>query len=81
MKIKQDSMIPVGYVPSTCQSYVFQWKPLGRGVGPQVNKFEQISSDGHQMSPDPLFAPCGQTHACENISLAKLRLRVVKTSS
>ena len=36
--------------------YVFWWPPLdvstggGRGIGPQVNKFEQASSDDHQMS-------------------------------
>ena len=25
--------------------------PIGDGGGPEVNKFEQVSSDGHQMSP------------------------------
>ena len=43
----------------TCQTYVFQWPPLGLGisggegegvVGPQVNEFELVSSDDHQMS-------------------------------
>ena len=33
---------------------MFRWPPLavstGFGVGPQVNKFEQVSSDDHQMS-------------------------------
>ena len=34
---------------------MFQWPPLdvssgGVGIGPQVNKFEQVSSDDHQMS-------------------------------
>ena len=33
---------------------MFQWPPLdvsagGRGVGPQVHKFEQVSSDNHLM--------------------------------
>ena len=27
----------------------YQWW-LGAGVGPQVNKFEQVSTDDHQMS-------------------------------
>ena len=39
--------IPVGM-------YVFRWPPLDgstiEGLGPQVNKFEQVSSDDHQMS-------------------------------
>ena len=52
--IEQDS-IPVGCVPPACQPYAFQWLPLdvstGMGViGPKVNKFEQVSSDDHQMS-------------------------------
>ena len=35
---------------------MFQWPPLnvstngGRELGPQVNRFEQVSSDDHQMS-------------------------------
>ena len=38
------------------QPYVFWWPPLdvstsgGQGVGPQVNKFEKVSSDDHNMS-------------------------------
>ena len=50
---KQDS-IPVGCAPSACQPYVFLWPPLdvstSRGLGPQVDKFEQVFSDDHQMS-------------------------------
>ena len=51
---KQES-IPVGSVPTACQAYVFWLPPLdvstGEGwLGPQVNKFEQVSSDDHQMS-------------------------------
>ena len=37
----------------TTRLYVFWWPPLDVstiGGGPQVNKFEQISSDKHQMS-------------------------------
>ena len=57
----------------------------GRGVGwvPQVNKFEQISSIGHQMSitggprSDVQDPPCEQTDACENIAFPKLRWRAV----
>ena len=49
--LKQES-IPVGCVPSVGKLYMLQWPPpdviLRRG--PQVNKFEQVSSCGHQMS-------------------------------
>ena len=53
-KHKQDS-IPVECVPPTCKLYVFWWPPQGvstmqGGVGTQMNKFEQVSSDDHQMS-------------------------------
>ena len=49
---RQDS---VGCIPTACQLSVFQWPPLdistgGEGVGPQDNKFVQVSSDDHQMS-------------------------------
>ena len=52
--IEQDS-IPVGCVPPACQPYAFQWLPLDVStsmgvIGPKVNKFEQVSSDDHQMS-------------------------------
>ena len=51
---KQQDSIPVGCVPPTCQPYVFHWLPLyvttGWELGPQVNKYEQVSSDDHQMS-------------------------------
>ena len=54
---EQDS-IPVGCIPPASQPYVFWWSLLdvstggwgGGGVGPQVNKFEQVSSDDHQIS-------------------------------
>ena len=50
---KQGS-IPVGCVPPACQLYVFQLPSLEFSttrvrVGPQVNKFEQVPSDDHQM--------------------------------
>ena len=53
-KHKQDS-IPVECVPPTCKLYVFWWPSQGvstieGGVGTQMNKFEQVSSDEHQMS-------------------------------
>ena len=55
IKVQQDS-IPVGYIPPTCKPYLFQFQlpppdvaPRGGG-GPQMNKFEQVSSDHHQMS-------------------------------
>ena len=51
--LEQDS-IPVGCVPLACQPYMFQWPVLDVStkveVCPQVNKFEQISSDAYQMS-------------------------------
>ena len=51
--IKQGS-IPIGCVPPACQLYTSWWPPLGvstsTGVGPKVNKFEQVSNDDHQMS-------------------------------
>ena len=49
--IRQQENIPVGYVPPACKPYVFQWLLLGvTSWGPQMNNFEQVSSDGHQMS-------------------------------
>ena len=49
--VKQES-IPVGCVPTACKPYMLQWPQpdVAPGRGPQVNKFEQISSVGHQMS-------------------------------
>ena len=52
----QDS-IPAGYVAPACRTYMLRWPPLdvsiggvgGRGMGPSVNKFGQVSSDDHQM--------------------------------
>ena len=50
---KQDS-IPVGCIPPTCDdctcfnSHQMSAPWVG---GPVVNNFEQVSSDGHQMSP------------------------------
>ena len=54
-KNKQQDSIPVGCVPRACQPYVLRWPPLGVSnvmgmVGNQVDKFEQVSSDDHQMS-------------------------------
>ena len=54
IKLEQES-IPVGRVPPASVAttrYQYRW---GRGVGclcpqAQVNKFEQVSSDDHQMS-------------------------------
>ena len=47
---KQDKII-IGCVLPASYPYVFQWPPLDvSGGGPQVNKFEQVSSDDHQMS-------------------------------
>ena len=41
-------------VPPACQLYMLWWPPDvstgGGGAGPPVNKFEQVSSDGHRMS-------------------------------
>ena len=47
--------IPVGCLPPVCKPYVLQWPApdvTSQGVrgGPQVNKFEQVSSTCHQMS-------------------------------
>ena len=47
-EIMDEHDIPVGCILPT-------WKPLetalrGR-IGPQMNKFEQVSSDHHEMSP------------------------------
>ena len=46
--LTQDS-ISIRCIPATCQPYVFWGPPLG-GLGPQGNKFEQVSSDDHEMS-------------------------------
>ena len=50
---KQDS-IPVRCISPARQPYTFWWPPLDArtsggcsGVGPQVNKYEQVSSDDH----------------------------------
>ena len=43
-KLKQE-IIPVRWVPAVCQP-----GGDGGGEGPQVNKFEQVSNLGHQMS-------------------------------
>ena len=52
------SVAPVSFVSTTRRipvgMYVFRWPPLDvstiGGLGPQVNKFEHVSSDDHQMS-------------------------------
>ena len=49
----QQESISAGCVPPACQLYVFLWPSLDvstGGVGDEVNKFEQVSSDDHQMS-------------------------------
>ena len=46
----QQESIPVGCVPPACQPYVLWWSPDVRTGGPQVNKFEQVFSNCHQMS-------------------------------
>ena len=53
VQCKQES-IKVNSVPRAPQPYVLRW-PLvvstsGVGGGPQVNKFEKVSSNGHQIS-------------------------------
>ena len=53
---KQESN-SVGCVLPGCQLYVLRWSPdlsttihgVGMGRGAQVNKFQQVSSDGHHM--------------------------------
>ena len=46
-----DAYRPIGN--RTCFSFsCYHWMSLlGGRVGPQINKFEQVSSDYHQMSP------------------------------
>ena len=42
------------YIPPATQPYVFQWPPQHKwGIGPQVNNFEQVSTNCHQMSVVP----------------------------
>ena len=50
-KTTQDNIL-VGCALPTCQPYVFHWaiRTMGGGIAPQVNKFEQVSSDDHQIS-------------------------------
>ena len=48
--LEQES-IPVGCVLPACPPYVLQPPGVSTGRGcPQVNKFEQISRDAHEMS-------------------------------
>ena len=50
-KEEQES-IPVGCVLPACQTFVLCPPDVstgGEGVGPRMNKFEQVSSHGHQM--------------------------------
>ena len=71
---------------------MFRWPPLDvstawrRGIGPQVNKFEQVSSDDHQLSvvgEEDTMVTWGlpwtewQTDTFENITFPQLRLPVV----
>ena len=67
--MKQES-IPVGCIPPNCQQYVLQppdASTSGR-VWPQVNKFKQVSSDGHQISLEGvepgLGVPCLMSGGC-----------------
>ena len=47
----EEESIPVGGEPPACKPFVLQWPPLDvTSEGPQVNKFEQVSIVGHQMS-------------------------------
>ena len=47
----EEESIPVGGEPPACKPCVLQWPPLDvTSEGPQVNKFEQVSIVGHQMS-------------------------------
>ena len=47
----EEESIPVGGEPPACKPCVLQWPPLDvTPEGPQVNKFEQVSIFGHQMS-------------------------------
>ena len=48
---KQES-IPMGCISPTCQQFVLWLQDVstGGGVGTQLNKFEQVPSDNHQMS-------------------------------
>ena len=49
-KAKQES-IPVGWViPACADRNCFNSHQMTVAGGPQVNKFEQVSSGGHQMS-------------------------------
>ena len=50
---KQQESIPVGCVPTTCADctcFNSHHQMLLMGRGPQMNKFEQVSSDHHQIS-------------------------------
>ena len=48
--ISQES-IPVGCLSPACQPYMRRWSPdVSTRGSRQVNKFEQVSIDGHQMS-------------------------------
>ena len=51
--IPQQESLPVGCVPTACKTVCFSVATTrchSQGMGPQVNKFEQVSSVGHQMS-------------------------------
>ena len=53
--------IQAGCVLPTCQMYILQWPPdvSSTGGGPQVNKFDEVSSDGHQVSLTGKLGPEG----------------------
>ena len=50
--ISKRESVSVGRIPPVCILYMLQWPPPDTAPvgGPRVNKFEQVSSDGHQMS-------------------------------
>ena len=55
--IQQQESTPVGCMPPALKLYVFQFQlppldvaPMGCRVGLEMNKFDQVSNDPHQMS-------------------------------
>ena len=88
---KHSSRVRANHLPTVLVSVATtRYQYRRSGVGPQVNKFEQVFSDDHQMSVverevgnystmdnSHMVAPLGQTDACENITFPQLRLRAV----
>ena len=80
---KQENIPEVCFLPAwKPYKLQFQWPPpdvTPRGRGAQMNNFEQVSSDDHQMSlvgPAPVDK---MTDRCKNITFAT-SLRTVKTN-